>query len=131
MKLPVEFATVQVQQKLPDLARYPHILVLGEQVHVPEAVYSNQGEVILGFAKMVERMCKFDPICCQKSYLTSSPINSFLTRSLYSLMLSVSEGSWNRIKKGSPSSVSSSAFSNVISLTKGLHFSEAQAWNSS
>merc|ERR1719427_40323 len=71
MKLPVKFATVQVQQKLPDLARYPHVLVLGKQVHVPEAVDSNQGEVILGFAKMVERMCKFDPICCQKSYLTS------------------------------------------------------------
>merc|ERR1719370_1035307 len=38
MKLPVKFATVQIQQELPDLARHPHVLVLGEQVHVPEAV---------------------------------------------------------------------------------------------
>merc|ERR1719244_2112019 len=64
MKLPVKFATVQVQQELPDLARHPHVLVLGEQVHVPEAVDSNQGEVILGFAKVMQGMCKFDSVCC-------------------------------------------------------------------
>merc|ERR1719233_472700 len=71
MKLPVKFATVQVQQELPDLTRDPHVLVLREQVHVPEAVDSNQGEVILRFAKMMQRMCKFYTICCKKRYLTS------------------------------------------------------------
>merc|ERR1719370_951399 len=71
MKLPVKFAAVQVQQELPDLARYPHVLVLGEQVHVPEAVDGYQREVILGFAKMMERMCKFNHIRCYKRYLAS------------------------------------------------------------
>merc|ERR1719184_157994 len=71
MKLPVKFATIQIQQELPDLARHPHVLVLGEQVHVPEAVDSNQREIILGFAKMMERMGKFDSVCCQKRYLAS------------------------------------------------------------
>merc|ERR1719489_294181 len=31
MKLPVKFATVQIQQELPDLARHPHVLVLGNK----------------------------------------------------------------------------------------------------
>merc|ERR1719320_1973507 len=44
MKLPVKFATIQVKQELPNLARHLHILVLGEQVHVSEAVNSDQGQ---------------------------------------------------------------------------------------
>merc|ERR1719402_1755456 len=52
MKLPVKFATVQIQQELPDLARHPHVLVLGEQVHVPEAVDGYQREVIDSFRHM-------------------------------------------------------------------------------
>lgn len=48
--------------------------------------------------------------------LRFSDINWDSTIALKSFIDSVSFGAWNKIKNGKPSSVNSSAFSNVISL---------------
>jgi hypothetical protein len=63
--------------------------------------------------------------------LRFSDSKSVCTISVNLLMLSLSSGEWNRIRNGSPSSVSSSAFSKVISRTRGTHFSDTQMCSSS
>ena len=64
-------------------------------------------------------------------YLRLSSNRYFCTTSVYSLTDSLSSGLWNRMRNGRPSSVSSSAFSKVISRTNGEHLSEAHALISS
>jgi hypothetical protein len=59
-------------------------------------------------------------------YWRFSDNNSFTTISLYCFTEFVSPGAWNKIRNGNPSSVNSSAFSNVISLTNGTQFSWTQ-----
>ena len=39
-----------------------HVFVLGEEVHVPEAVDGDQGKVLLRLAQVVKRVSKFDPV---------------------------------------------------------------------
>lgn len=63
--------------------------------------------------------------------LRFSDSSSLLIISLYFFTLSVSVGLWNRIRKGNPSSVNSSAFSKVISRTSGIHFCCTQVYSSS
>ena len=46
----MEFSRVQILQELLQLSGHVHVLVVGEQVHVPEAVDSNQRQVLLGLA---------------------------------------------------------------------------------
>merc|ERR550519_1043603 len=73
VKLPVEFSTVEIQDELSQLAGYPHVLVLGEQIHVTERVDGNQGEIVLGLAEMVERMGELDTVRSQETDLTPLP----------------------------------------------------------
>ena len=63
--------------------------------------------------------------------LRLSSISSLWTISEYCLIDSLSSGAWKRMRNGKPSSVSSSAFSNVISRTSGEHLSTAHAFSSS
>ena len=70
VELSVEFAAVQVQDELPDLAGGPHVLVLGEQVHVTEGVDGDQRQIFFGLSKMMQRMSELEPICCQEAHLT-------------------------------------------------------------
>ena len=65
------------------------------------------------------------------SFLRLSSSRCFCTTSEYCLTDSLSSGLWNNMRKGRPSSVNSSAFSNVISLTRGEHLSATQALISS
>ncbi len=39
-----------------------HVFVLGEEVHVPEAVDGDQGKVLLRLAQVVKRVSKFDTV---------------------------------------------------------------------
>ncbi len=39
-----------------------HILVFGEQVHVPEAVDGDEGKVFFRLSKVVKRMSKLDAV---------------------------------------------------------------------
>ena len=43
-----------------------HVLVLGEQVHVPEAVDGEERQVLLGLAEVVQRVSKLDSVGDQK-----------------------------------------------------------------
>ena len=43
-----------------------HVLVLGEQVHVPEAVDGEERQVLFGLAEVVQRVSKLDSVGDQK-----------------------------------------------------------------
>ena len=62
----MEFSRVQILQELLQLSGHVHVLVVGEQVHVPEAVDSNQRQVLLGLAQVVQGMSKHDSVSDQK-----------------------------------------------------------------
>ena len=64
-------------------------------------------------------------------FLRLSSSRCFCTTSEYCLTDSLSSGLWNNMRKGRPSSVNSSAFSNVISRTRGEHLSATHVFISS
>ena len=64
-------------------------------------------------------------------FLRLSSSKYFCTTSEYCFTDSLSSGLWNNMRKGRPSSVNSSAFSNVISRTRGEHLSATHALISS
>ena len=66
VELPVELARVEVGEELLELAGHVHVGVLGEHVHVPEAVDSNERQVLLLFAEMVQRVSEFDSVSNQE-----------------------------------------------------------------
>ena len=62
VELPVQLAAVQVQDELPHLARGSHLLVLGEEIHVPEGVDGDQWQVVLPLAEVVQRVGELQPV---------------------------------------------------------------------
>ena len=78
MELSVELAAVQILDEVPHLAGDPHVLILGEEIHVTEGVNRDQRKVILGLAEMVEGMSELDPIRSQEADLTSLSQKLFL-----------------------------------------------------
>lgn len=52
----MQLATVEILKELLQLTRRVHVTEVGEQIHVLERVDGNQGQVILGFTQMVQRM---------------------------------------------------------------------------
>lgn len=79
----MQLATVEILKELLQLTRRVHVTEVGEQIHVLERVDGNQGQVILGFTQMVQRMreslaiggqkvdvlCKISKIQCQTKCL--------------------------------------------------------------
>lgn len=59
MELTMKLSGIQVLQEVFQLSRNLHVFILGEQVHVPETVDGNQGQIVLGLAQVVQGMSKF------------------------------------------------------------------------
>ena len=78
MELSVELTAVQILDEVPHLAGDPHVLILGEEIHVTEGVNRDQREVILGLAEMVEGMSELETIRSQEADLTSLSQKLFL-----------------------------------------------------
>ena len=66
VELPMKFSWVEIFEKVLELAWHIHVLVVGEQVHVPETVDRYQREVFLWLSQVMQRMSKFDAVSNQK-----------------------------------------------------------------
>lgn len=62
----MQFSAVQVVKELLQPARLVHVLVVVEQVHVPERIDGDQRQVRLRFAQMMKRVGKLFSIGRQK-----------------------------------------------------------------
>lgn len=62
VELSVQLSRVEVGEELLELAGHAHVRVLGEHVHVPEAVDGDEGQVLFLLAKVVQRVSELDPV---------------------------------------------------------------------
>lgn len=65
----MQFAAVQIVEELLQFAGLVNLLVVGEQVHVPERVYGDQRQIGLRLAQMVQRMRKALAVGGQEVYV--------------------------------------------------------------
>ena len=69
MELSVKLSRVQILQKLLQFSGNLGVFVFGEQVHVPETVDGNKGQILFILAEVVQWVSKLDTICYQEIYV--------------------------------------------------------------
>lgn len=65
----MQLPRVQILQELVQAARSLHVLVVGEQVHVPEGVDGDQRQVRERLAQVMQRVLEPLPVRCQEVHV--------------------------------------------------------------